>query len=99
MERVTCLGTLFALEISVPESKGYGSTETASLVQILRQRGLHIRPIGNVLYLMVSVLTSRDDANSYLAIIRDGLNQWFMMNAKTSDFRYDSLSLEQQTLI
>lgn len=76
VKRVTCMGTLFAFEISSSKSIGFASTEASDIIRILRKRGLYIRPLGNVLYLMVSLLTSKDDVELYLMAIRDGLNQW-----------------------
>jgi dethiobiotin synthetase/adenosylmethionine--8-amino-7-oxononanoate aminotransferase len=51
VERVVCLGTVFAAAIRT-SSGGYASEATATLVRRLVARGVRARPLGNVLYLV-----------------------------------------------
>jgi dethiobiotin synthetase/adenosylmethionine--8-amino-7-oxononanoate aminotransferase len=53
VQRSLCLGTVFAAEL-VASSPGYASHAAQDVVRRLRGRGVYARPIGNVVYLMVS---------------------------------------------
>ncbi|GLJ26997.1 hypothetical protein SUGI_0528990 [Cryptomeria japonica] len=58
VKRVIALGTLCALELQADESNtGYGSLSATSLVQKLRDDGVYLRPLGNVIYLMCGPAT------------------------------------------
>jgi adenosylmethionine-8-amino-7-oxononanoate aminotransferase len=77
VRRVTCLGTVVACEIVASAGDGsYSSTDTVDLVRLLRARGLHVRPIGNVVYLMVSAATMPRDIHLYLSALLDALTDW-----------------------
>eukprot|EP00899_Mesostigma_viride_P020781 jgi/Mesvir1/28704/Mv19675-RA.1 len=57
VSRTIALGTVFALELRT-DSAGYTSTASKLLTQRLKQwRGVYTRPLGNVVYLMVTPLT------------------------------------------
>ncbi|KAJ0031304.1 hypothetical protein Pint_14193 [Pistacia integerrima] len=59
VRRVVTLGTIFALELEAEGSNaGYGSLYASSLIQKLRQDGVYMRPLGNVIYLMCGPCTS-----------------------------------------
>lgn len=51
--RVICIGTVFAAELAAPVS-GYASHAAQDVVRRLRHRGIYARPLGNVVYLIVS---------------------------------------------
>ncbi|XP_074273689.1 bifunctional dethiobiotin synthetase/7,8-diamino-pelargonic acid aminotransferase, mitochondrial [Silene latifolia] len=58
IKRLVMLGTVFALELQAEGSNvGYASTYAMSLVQELREEGIYMRPLGNVLYLMCGPCT------------------------------------------
>ncbi|KAH9305032.1 hypothetical protein KI387_009436 [Taxus chinensis] len=58
VKRVIALGTICALELQADESNtGYGSLLASSLVQKLRDDGVYMRPLGNVIYLMCGPAT------------------------------------------
>jgi adenosylmethionine-8-amino-7-oxononanoate aminotransferase len=103
VKRVTCLGILFAFEISTSKSVGgsigYSATEAFDLVRILHKRGLNIRPLGNALYLMVSLLTSKQEIELYLMAIRDGLNQWSSEIRTMAPREEEELTRNQVSLI
>lgn len=65
VQRVVALGTVFALELR-SEQAGYGSNAAAAVVQRLRAIGVYARPLGNVVYLMLTPLSSRADATMLL---------------------------------
>ncbi|GAA0169960.1 transaminase [Lithospermum erythrorhizon] len=59
IRRVFQLGTLCAMELQAEgNNSGYGSLYAASLLEKLREDGIYMRPLGNVIYLMCGPLTS-----------------------------------------
>ncbi|KAL5699264.1 Bifunctional dethiobiotin synthetase/7 [Ranunculus cassubicifolius] len=60
VERVVALGTIVAIELCTPlgSDAGYGSVHASSLVRKLREDGVYMRPLGNVLYLMCGPCTN-----------------------------------------
>lgn len=59
VKRVVMLGTLFALELEAQGSDvGYASMYAISLLRSLREDGIYMRPLGNVIYLMCGPCTS-----------------------------------------
>lgn len=59
VRRVVVLGTLCALELKAEGcNAGYASVYASSLVQKLREDGIYMRPLGNVIYLMCGPCTS-----------------------------------------
>ncbi|GER52631.1 adenosylmethionine-8-amino-7-oxononanoateaminotransferase-like protein [Striga asiatica] len=61
VSRVVALGTLCAVELVAEGSNaGYGSTYASSLVKKLREDGVYMRPLGNVIYAMCGPCTSPD---------------------------------------
>lgn len=59
VQRVVVLGTLFALELQAEGSNsGYASQYAKSLLEVLREDGIYMRPLGNVIYLMCGPFTS-----------------------------------------
>lgn len=58
VSRVVALGTVCALELKAVDCDiGYGSLLASSLVQKLRDDGIYMRPLGNVIYLMCGPAT------------------------------------------
>lgn len=60
MHGLVCIaGTVVAAEIQPRQGQaaGYGSQEAKSVVMWLRQHGVYARPLGNVVYLMVTPTT------------------------------------------
>ncbi|GMN52124.1 hypothetical protein TIFTF001_021281 [Ficus carica] len=61
VQRVVALGTLCALELRAEGSNaGYASTYARSLLKKLREDGIYMRPLGNVIYLMCGPCTSSE---------------------------------------
>ncbi|KAL8223013.1 hypothetical protein R6Q57_020412 [Mikania cordata] len=59
VQRVVSLGTLFALELKVEDhDAGYASLCGTSLLLKLREDGIYMRPLGNVIYMMCGPCTS-----------------------------------------
>jgi dethiobiotin synthetase/adenosylmethionine--8-amino-7-oxononanoate aminotransferase len=63
VEQSMTLGTVLAVTIKAEDgTSGYGAvSRTVPIVQSLRQDGVFARPLGNVIYIMVSPLTSREE--------------------------------------
>lgn len=67
VQRVVALGTLFALELKAEgDNAGYGSLYARPLLQKLREDGVYMRPLGNVIYLLCGPLTSPEICNELL---------------------------------
>ncbi|XP_073278124.1 bifunctional dethiobiotin synthetase/7,8-diamino-pelargonic acid aminotransferase, mitochondrial isoform X1 [Primulina huaijiensis] len=59
VHRVVALGTLCAVELLAEGcNAGYASTYASSLIKKLREDGIYMRPLGNVIYLMCGPCTS-----------------------------------------
>ncbi|KAK7329822.1 hypothetical protein VNO77_24002 [Canavalia gladiata] len=67
IQRVVTLGTLCALELKAEgDNAGYGSLYARPLLQKLREDGVYMRPLGNVIYLLCGPCTSPDICNQLL---------------------------------
>lgn len=69
--RAVALGTVFACELRPAAGGGAGvggyySTESAQMLHRLRARGVYGRPLGNVLYFMVSPLSEKGACDALL---------------------------------
>ena len=87
IEKSINLGTVFVMEIK-SGNKGYNSSITQNLVLTLRERGIYVRPLGNVLYIMGSQTTTRETCSYMLEIIKNTLIQ---------EFELSKTNLEKQT--
>uniref|UniRef100_A0A0D3C975 Uncharacterized protein n=1 Tax=Brassica oleracea var. oleracea TaxID=109376 RepID=A0A0D3C975_BRAOL len=68
VQRVVVIGTLFALELKVDASNSrYASLYAKSLLQMLREDGIFMRPLGNVVYLMCGPCTSPEICRELLS--------------------------------
>ncbi|CAA0837321.1 Bifunctional dethiobiotin synthetase/7-8-diamino-pelargonic acid aminotransferase-mitochondrial [Striga hermonthica] len=77
VSRVVALGTLCAIELVAEGSNaGYGSTYPSSLVKKLREDGVYMRPLGNVIYAMCGPCTSPDTCRLLLQKIRARIQEF-----------------------
>ncbi|KAJ0266858.1 Bifunctional dethiobiotin synthetase/7,8-diamino-pelargonic acid aminotransferase [Hirschfeldia incana] len=77
VERVVVLGTLFALELKVDASNsGYASLYAKSLLEMLREDGIFMRPLGNVVYLMCGPCTSPEICMRLLTKVHKRLGEF-----------------------
>ncbi|CAN7110360.1 unnamed protein product [Brassica rapa subsp. narinosa] len=68
VQKVVVIGTLFALELKVDASNSrYASLYAKSLLQMLREDGIFMRPLGNVVYLMCGPCTSPEICRELLS--------------------------------
>lgn len=72
VERIVALGTVLAVELKA-SATGYTSNAAVGVVAELRQRGVFTRPLGNVVYVMVTPMTSRKQCNVLLTALEKSL--------------------------
>lgn len=66
VQKLTVLGTVFAAELKTEGVSGYGATEAIQVAKDLRLRGIYARPLGNVVYLMVTPTTAQETCKRLL---------------------------------
>ncbi|KDP22928.1 hypothetical protein JCGZ_01765 [Jatropha curcas] len=77
VQRVVALGTLFALELQAEGSNaGYASLYARSLLQKLREDGVYMRPLGNVIYLICGPCTSPEICRQLLIKLHARLEEF-----------------------
>ncbi|XP_058755047.1 bifunctional dethiobiotin synthetase/7,8-diamino-pelargonic acid aminotransferase, mitochondrial [Vicia villosa] len=77
VQRVVVLGTLFALELKAEGSNaGYATLYARPLLQKLREDGVYMRPLGNVIYIMCGPCTSPEICNQLLVKLYDRLEEF-----------------------
>ena len=68
------MGTLLAVELRDAEA-GYSSNAAAGAVAALRRQGVSARPLGNVVYLMVTPMTAKAQCESLLDALEGALDE------------------------
>ncbi|XP_038878691.1 bifunctional dethiobiotin synthetase/7,8-diamino-pelargonic acid aminotransferase, mitochondrial [Benincasa hispida] len=77
VKRVVALGTLFALELLADGfNAGYASLYSRSLLLKLREDGIYMRPLGNVIYLMCGPCTKPDRCSQLLIKLLSRLDEF-----------------------
>ncbi|WCJ42382.1 adenosylmethionine-8-amino-7-oxononanoate transaminase [Euphorbia peplus] len=77
VQRVVALGTLFALELRAEGTdSGYASLYARSLIQNLREDGVYMRPLGNVIYLMCGPCTAPEVCQRLLVTLHARLEEF-----------------------
>lgn len=66
---------MLAAELAAADGGGYASGEAKAVVQKLRGVGVFARPLGNVVYLMVTPTTSPEVCTSLLQRLMSALKQ------------------------
>lgn len=71
------LGTVLAVTIKPEDgATGYGAlSRSQPIVKDLYENGVYARPLGNVVYIMVSPLTSRDECGRLLQTLRTAIEK------------------------
>lgn len=76
VERVTSIGTVFAVELKSCGGGGYAANEAGVRIsQSLRHRSIFSRPLGNIVYLMCSPMTSSEECSAMVAVLSDVLSK------------------------
>jgi dethiobiotin synthetase/adenosylmethionine--8-amino-7-oxononanoate aminotransferase len=76
VEKCFALGTVLAVTIKPDESGGTGyaaASRTTPIARHLRDHGVYARPLGNVMYIMASPVTSRKDCARVCGILKETL--------------------------
>ncbi|CAM9787078.1 unnamed protein product, partial [Heterosigma akashiwo] len=60
------IGTVVAVELESTES-GYASNASQQIVEAMREDGVYLRPLGNVIYIMVSPFTNKESCKMLLS--------------------------------
>ncbi|KAJ9550712.1 hypothetical protein OSB04_014757 [Centaurea solstitialis] len=77
VQRTISLGTLFAVELAVEDNDaGYASLCATSLLTKLREDGIYMRPLGNVIYMMCGPCTSPDVCLRMLEMLYTRLDEF-----------------------
>ena len=73
---VCIAGTVVAVEVKPQhgQAAGYASTEAKSVVQWLRRNGVYARPLGNVVYFMVTPTTAPTQSQELLQVLQRALD-------------------------
>jgi dethiobiotin synthetase/adenosylmethionine--8-amino-7-oxononanoate aminotransferase len=71
--RVVALGSVLAAELAAEGAGGYASGAAAGAVAKLRELGVHARPLGNVVYVMVTPSTGRGQCAALMAAMEAAL--------------------------
>jgi dethiobiotin synthetase/adenosylmethionine--8-amino-7-oxononanoate aminotransferase len=72
VERAFALGTVLSVTIKPKDDAGSGyaaSSQTIPIVKKLREQGIYARPLGNVVYIMASPLTSKAECARVTSIL------------------------------
>mmetsp|Transcript_19255 Transcript_19255/g.46502 ORF Transcript_19255/g.46502 Transcript_19255/m.46502 type:complete len:860 (+) Transcript_19255:74-2653(+) len=73
VRRVLALGTLLAVELKDEGGGGYQSKASAVVVAHLRENGVFARPLGNVVYLMVTPSTRQSKCAELMLLLQKSL--------------------------
>lgn len=79
VEKCFALGTVLAVTIKPDESGGTGyaaASRTTPIARHLRDHGVYARPLGNVIYIMVSPVTSREECARVYEILKETLDSF-----------------------
>ncbi|KAI3444139.1 hypothetical protein Pfo_000804 [Paulownia fortunei] len=85
VDRVVALGTLCAIELLAEGcNAGYASMYASSLLKKLREDGIYMRPLGNVIYLMCGPCTSPDICRHLLEKVYTRIQEFGQQEEKTA---------------
>jgi dethiobiotin synthetase/adenosylmethionine--8-amino-7-oxononanoate aminotransferase len=71
VEECMSLGTVLALKVR--SENGETSSLVQSLVQRIRENGCFIRPLGDIIYVMTSFVTERDECSTIIHLLQDAI--------------------------
>ncbi|KAL0453480.1 UNVERIFIED_CONTAM: Bifunctional dethiobiotin synthetase/7,8-diamino-pelargonic acid aminotransferase, mitochondrial [Sesamum latifolium] len=87
VHRVVALGTLCAIELLAEGcDAGYASMYASSLLKNLREDGIYMRPLGNVIYMMCGPCTSPDICRSLLEKVYDRIQEFGLQKDESAVF-------------
>lgn len=71
---VFALGTILSIQMKSSDSSGYESNAAAQIVEALSSQGIYARPLGDVVYLMVTPLTSKATCDNLMMKLKNALS-------------------------
>ncbi|XP_011069894.1 bifunctional dethiobiotin synthetase/7,8-diamino-pelargonic acid aminotransferase, mitochondrial [Sesamum indicum] len=87
VHRVVALGTLCAIELLAEGlNAGYASMYASSLLKNLREDGIYMRPLGNVIYMMCGPCTSPDICRTLLGKVYDRIQEFGLQKDESAVF-------------
>lgn len=93
VQRVIALGTVFAVELNTNASEsGYASLSAKTIVQALRNSGIYVRPLGNVIYLMCGPTTPSSSCTKLLHALSHQLDAFEAEHINSSHARFTEYS-------
>jgi adenosylmethionine-8-amino-7-oxononanoate aminotransferase len=69
------LGVIFALEVQVSEKQDYYSNLRNQFYNFFIEKGVILRPVGNILYILPSYIISEESLQQIYATIEQALNE------------------------
>ena len=69
------LGVIFALEVQVSEKQDYYSNLRNEFYNYFIEKGIILRPVGNILYILPSYIISEDSLQQIYTTIEQALNE------------------------
>lgn len=77
-------GMMHALKVGVSRCR-YGSLYSRSLLQMLHDDGIYVRPLGNIIYLMCTPCTSPKTCNGLLGKLYLNLDKFHRSQSRQDD--------------
>ena len=69
------LGVIFALEVQVSEKQSYYSNLRNEFYNYFIEKGIILRPVGNVIYILPSYIISKESLQQIYTAIEQALNE------------------------
>lgn len=76
VKNVRTLGTMIAIELDTEESTAYTNSVRKKIYPFFLQKGILLRPLGNVIYILPPYVITSDELRSIYAAIQEFLDQW-----------------------
>jgi adenosylmethionine-8-amino-7-oxononanoate aminotransferase len=73
---VRCLGTILALEFKTNEESGYLNSAATDITQFFLDRGIYLRPLGNVLYFTPPYCIADEELQLVYNAIKELVDSW-----------------------
>ena len=74
-KKIRVIGTIAAFELDVEESKGYLNSAGKLLKKLAIEKGVFIRPLGNVIYLLPPLSITNKELEKCYSVIEDCLSR------------------------
>lgn len=75
VKEARCLGSIFAIEIKTPEATEYLNPVADRVPQFFQERGIILRPLGNVIYVLPPYCITEEELQKVFAAMESFLNE------------------------